>query len=204
MVQRALAAALLLGVLSEGALQGVAADSLDWEPLRTVEGVPVEFRPTDTAFHRHRGRTSVCTDLAALEAFVSDTSRFPEWIPFTRSAHLLDESADVFVFYVRSTTPWPLKDRDMVYQITRLDLGDGGVRLVIAGLPDHPPTFDGVERIREVGGEWLLEPAQEVIRVSYELYVDPGPAPAFFANRRLATVVGRTLASLTARFPCPA
>ncbi|MEJ2088027.1 MAG: hypothetical protein P8Y69_06060, partial [Gammaproteobacteria bacterium] len=199
-VQRLLTSTVLLSLLPCSSVYGAAED--DWRALRTVEGVPVEFKPTESGFDAHRGETSVCANIDMLEGFVADTSRFPEWIPFTRSARLLDQSEGVYLYYVRSTTPWPLKDRDMVYRITRHDTGHDGVRLVITGLPDHQPLADGAVRIRAAAGEWYLAPAASGIRVSYELFVDPGPVPPYFANRRMATVVGRTLANLAARFPC--
>jgi hypothetical protein len=181
---------------------GTCLASEDWKPVRKVEGVPVESRPTDSGFNVHRGVTSVCANLTALEGFVADTSRFPDWIPFTRSARLLDESDSGYVYYVRSTTPWPLKDRDMVYRIAREKSEDPVVRLVVTGLPDYQPPEKNAERIRVAAGEWRLEPIPGGTRVSYELYVDPGSVPAYFANRRLATVVGQTLANLAAQFPC--
>jgi len=175
----------------------------DWSPSRKVDGVPVEFRPTESGFHVHRAEVSVCADLATLESFVADTSRFPEWIPFTRSARLLDDSEGAYVYYVRSTTPWPAKDRDMIYRITREAASENSIRLVMTGLPDYQPPEETAERIRTAEGAWHLTLVEDHTRVSYELYVDPGSVPAFLANRRLATVVGRTLANLSAEFPCP-
>lgn len=181
---------------------GTCVASGDWKPLRSVNGVPVESRSTESGFNAHRGVTSICADLAALEGFVADTSRFRDWIPYTRSARLLDESDAGYIYYVRSKTPWPLKDRDMVYRIARQESEGPVIRLVVTGLPDYQPPEENAERIRVAAGEWRLEPITGGTRVGYELYVDPGSVPAYFANRRLATVVGQTLANLAAQFPC--
>ena len=193
---RLMLAALIIGAAGQAAAGG-------WMPGRQVEGVAMEYRTTTSGFHEHRGETLLCADLHALEAFVADTSRFPEWVPYTRSARLLDSSDQAFVYYVRSTTPWPMQDRDMVYEITRYDEADGSVRLDVVGLPDFYPEEQNVTRIREAAGEWRLLEEAEVISVRYQLYVDPGRVPAFAANRRLASVVGKTLANLAAHFPCP-
>lgn len=178
--------------------------SQDWALVRNIEGVSVEAKPTDSGFDVHRARTSVCTNLSALEVFVADTSKFQEWIPFTRSARLLDESDGSYVYYVRSASPWPARDRDMIYRITREETVDQGLKLIITGLPNYEPPVRNAERIRAAAGEWLLRPVGNGIQVNYELYVDVGSVPVFFANRRLATVVGQTLANLSARFPCSA
>jgi hypothetical protein len=197
---------ILTGMLAASALScaAIVLGSQDWAPVRDIDGVSVEAKPTESGFHVHRARTSVCTDLPALEVFVADTSSFHEWIPFTRSARLLDESDDSYVYYVRSASPWPARDRDMIYRITRQETADQGLKLIITGLPDYEPPVRNAERIRAAAGEWLLRPLGNGIQVSYELYVDVGSVPVFFANRRLATVVGRTLANLSARFPCSA
>lgn len=173
-----------------------------WASARRVAGVQVESRPTASGFHEHRAETAVCTDLDSLERFVGDTSQFAEWIPFTRTAELLTSSENDYVYYVRSTTPWPLKDRDMVYRITRVPAADEGLRLSVVGLPDYQPPARNVTRLVAAEGQWRLRPAAKVINVEYQLYVHPGGVPAFAANRRLATVVGQTLANLAARFPC--
>ncbi len=175
-----------------------------WREGRKVDGVRVYYRSTTSPFREHRAQALVCTDLPTLERFVSDAQQFTDWVPFTRSARRIEWDADTVVYYVRSTTPWPMADRDMVYRIRRVAQGEEGVRLVLEGLPDFLPEVEGVARIRSARGEWVLSNRDHGVRVSYRLYLDPGKVPAFAANRRLATVVGQTLANLAARFPCPA
>ena len=174
----------------------------DWRALRTIDGVPVEFRPTESGYHVHRAETAVCADLNSLELFVGDTSRFKDWVPYTRHAELLEQSDASYVYYVRSASPWPLKDRDMVYRITRLEGDSHDLRLALIGLPDYQPPQENIERIQEAAGEWHLVPFERGIRVRYQLYVHPGSGPAYFVNRRLASAVGKTLANLAAEFPC--
>lgn len=191
---------LVLAALAIGAAgQAIAGD---WTSGRSVAGVAMEYRVTTSGFHEHRGEAMVCADLQALEKFVADTSRFQEWIPYTRSARLLDSSDQAFIYYVRSSTPWPMQDRDMVYEITRFDETRERVRLDVVGLPDFYPEAQNVTRIREASGRWYLAEEADRVNVSYQLYVDPGRVPAFAANRRLASVVGKTLANLAAHFPC--
>ncbi|MEM8768388.1 MAG: hypothetical protein AAGE43_13135 [Pseudomonadota bacterium] len=184
------------------ALMSDAQADEGWAAARQVAGVPVESRPTDSGFHEHRGAIAVCTDLDGLESFVADTSQFADWIPFTRSVELLSSSENDFVYYVRSTTPWPLNDRDMVYRVTRGPTTNEGLKLSMVGLPDYQHPAQNATRLVAAEGQWRLWPAADVINVEYQLYVHPGGVPAFAANRRLATVVGRTLANLAARFPC--
>lgn len=192
--------ALMLASTGRAAVDRIASD--DWIQGRTVDGVVVEYRATSSGFHDHRGEALMCAGLSRLEEFVADTRRFPEWIPYTESALLLESSEQTFTYYVRSSTPWPIQDRDMVYEISRHHEADGSVRLDVVGLPDKYPEQENATRIREASGQWRLLEEGGVTRVRYELYVHPGRVPAFAANRRLATVVGKTLANLAAHFPC--
>ena len=56
--------------------------------------------------------------------------------------------------------------------------------------------------MHEARGEWRFIDAGDGLMVSYRLFVDPGPVPAFAANGRLASTVGQTLANLARRYPC--
>jgi hypothetical protein len=143
----------------------------------------------------------VCTNLDALTEFVVDPSRFTEWVAFTRTARLLDRAEDSAIYYVRSRTPWPLRDTDMVYRIVRHVAADG-LHLSVTGLPDYLPMEQDATRIRSAVGEWRLVPDDQGISVAYELHVDPGDVPRMLANRRLSRAVGQTLANLAAKFPC--
>ena len=180
----------------------VAGSGGDWAPVREVAGITVEARTTSSGFNEHRGSATVCTRLDVLETLVADTDRFPEWLPYTRDAQLLEASGGEFTYYVRTITPWPLKDRDMVYRITRRPAGDDGVHLAVVGLPDHGPKHRGVTRMREASGEWQFNESGDALTVSYRLFVDPGPVPVPVANGRLASAVGQTLANLVSRYPC--
>lgn len=174
----------------------------DWSAVRQVDGVTVEARPTESGFHEHRGTVRVCTQIGVLEKFVADTNRFSEWLPYTRYAQLLENSEHRFIYYVRSSTPWPMKDRDMVYQISRQPDAGSGITLDLVGLPDYQIAQQGATRIREAAGQWRFVEVDAGLEVSYRLFVHPGSVPAFAANGRLASAVGKTLANLASRFPC--
>lgn len=189
----------LVAILAAGATPGWASS---WSEVRQIDGVTVESRATASGFNEHRGKVRVCTDLSVLEAFVADTDRFSEWLPYTRDAELLEASEQHYIYYVRSTTPWPLKDRDMVYEISRQPDSGRAVTLDIVGLPDYQLANQGVIRIQEATGQWRFMQSDSGLDVSYQLFVNPGPVPPFLANGRLASAVGKTLANLAARFSC--
>lgn len=173
-----------------------------WTDAGEVSGIPIEWRPSHVGQRAYRGAASVCTSLESLRDFVTDPSRFDQWIPFTEEARAVPGRDDQHRYYLRTSAPWPFKSRDMVYALSTRASDDAALRLVVAGLPDAVPERDDAVRMRAAEGGWVLAPDDGAIAVSFELAVDPGRVPAFFVNRRLAAMVGGTLANLTERFPC--
>lgn len=176
----------------------------DWVPARMIDGVQVEAQATPSGINNHRAEVFVCTELTTLKTFITDISRFHEWIPDLEEVELIDGSASSITFYMKSRVPWPLKPRDMVYRLA--DVAQSGdsdeLRISMTGLPDFLPVTNDAYRMPEAAGEWRITRQGPRIRVVYQLYLDPGPAPKFMANRRLAAAMGKTLANLAAHFAC--
>ncbi|NIP16462.1 MAG: hypothetical protein GWM88_17615 [Pseudomonadales bacterium] len=165
----------------------------------------VEGLMMPSGFRSHRAQVDVCTNLADLRAFISDTSRFHEWIPDLAEVRLLEQSDDGVVYYMRSKAPWPVKDRDMVYRLFGVaDSGDAAsVALAIEGLPERVPEVDGAYRMHEVAGQWRIWERGDRLEVQQQIYLNPGDVPRMFANRSMSTSLARTLSNLAARYPCP-
>ncbi len=191
--------------LSAALLCAVAATAgaEPWQPAGSVRGIEVESRPTESGFRAFRGSTVVCTGMQTLHDFVTDPDRFADWIPFTEAARRVPGDTAERLYYLRTRTPWPLRSRDMVYRLSEHSAsGDDLVILDLAGAPEHLPPQKGAVRMRSASGQWRLRPRGDRVEVSFQLALDPGRVPAFFANRRLAATVGGILANLTQRFPC--
>lgn len=170
-----------------------------------VDGVRVEARATAAGFNAHRAEVSLCTDIESLKAYIVDISHLHEWIPDTEEVRLLDNSASSITFYLKTRAPWPFKDRDLIYQLTEIPPQTDGVdqHIAMIGLPDYLPESKDAYRMREATGEWRITDEDARIRVSYQLYLNPGGrVPKFLANRRLQTSFGRTLANLADHFTC--
>ena len=194
----------LLLDLAGAHVHAAAAEQSRWQPTATVRGIDVEAKPTPSGFHATRGHATVCAGLEDLERYMSDPARFPEWIPYAEEARLLEQSADVQVYYyMRTATPWPMKSRDMIYRVER-EADGPAVRFSLTGVPDYLPPERGAVRMRAADGIWILEPRDERIQVRLQLQMDPGSVPQRFANQRMVATVGGALANLAETFPCPA
>jgi len=181
----------------------VHAQSVDWRPVYSVDAVSVEAARTDSGFDRHRGRVAMCGDLEEVVSFAADVDSYPNWVAHTSEARLIERGAQRTVFYMQNSAPWPMRPRDMVYELIPEVIDAHNVRVLMIGLPDALPPLEGVIRMQLADGEWLFaaDGAGE-LEVQLSLYVLPGRAPKLFANRRFAHMIGDTLAALAVRFPC--
>jgi len=179
----------------------VAADD-EWRPVGTYDGVVVEAAKGAAGFDAHRASVVVCTTLDEISAFIADADNFHKWVAFTQEARLLDSDGERTLYYHRSSAPWPVRDRDMIYELQPRFDEAGNLHIRMRGLPDYLPEQPGVVRMRMVEGEWLFAPDRGEVRVQLTVDADPGPIARFLANRRLAATVGYTLANLAKQFPC--
>jgi hypothetical protein len=181
----------------------VVADD-DWHPVGTYDGVVVEAAKGRTGFDAHRASVVVCTNLDEISAFIADADNFHKWIAFTQEARLLEEDGERTLYYHRSSAPWPVRDRDMVYELQPHFDKAGNLHIRMTGLPNFLPVQQGVVRMQMVDGEWLFSADHGEVRVQLTVDADPGHIARFLANRRLAATVGYTLANLAKQFPCSA
>ena len=182
----------------------VNSAAAEWAPVRKVEGIQVEGRENPSGFNTHRAEVFLCTGMSDLAAYIADTSRYDEWIPNLEQVRLLEASADSVIYYMKSKAPWPVKPRDMVYQLTDLNVSPDALELAVAikGLPAYLPESKEAYRMREAAGEWRIVPEADGLRVTHQFYVDPGNVPKLFANRSMATSLAKTLINLARQFPC--
>lgn len=182
---------------------GVSSGAPVWTADRTVNAIDLESQPRDSGFRAYRGSIVVCARLDELQAFVADASRFHEWLPYTEEARALDDpEGGGELYYLRNSAPWPLQSRDMIYRLTLEPGGDEVLRIALDGVPDALPPQAGAVRMKSAEGLWTLRTDHCRLHVTLSLAVDPGRAPSFFVNRRLAATVSGTLANLQKHFPC--
>jgi len=175
----------------------------EWQEVRRVDGIVVEARPTESGFNEHRAHGRVCADVESLAGFVADSATLPEWIPHTEEVRVLQQRSNEEIYYLRSATPWPMRSRDMIYRLQRhTDSKTATARLSITGLPDYLPPEPDAVRMKAARGTWTIHDQGDAISITFKMFVHPGSAPRFIANRRMAGSVGQTVANLAERFPC--
>ncbi|MCC7380997.1 MAG: hypothetical protein IT384_04165 [Deltaproteobacteria bacterium] len=183
----------------------VAAGPGGWHPHSKVDGVATwVLESAKSRVPRVRGEIEIEADLFEILAVLHDVSQTCEWTPNCREAHLIrDLSAFTSLIYLRTASPWPVADRDLVIRADLSIRPDGGAARAefnAVELPEVPPV-EGVIRIRVSQGAYdLTRLGPTRTRVRYEVYSDPGGSvPAALARGPLVRMPRDTLLALAKR-----
>ncbi|MFT7289486.1 MAG: hypothetical protein ACI87W_003621, partial [Halieaceae bacterium] len=103
--------------------------------------------------------------------------------------------------YVRTDAPWPVKDRDAIYEQS-LDWSETLIRINVIAVPDGLPEVDDAVRVREAQGFWELRALDSgATRVHWEFHLEPGGRiPSSLANARVVETPKKVLLALRAYF----
>ncbi len=157
-----------------------------------------------SAYAQVRVIASVCATLPELVAFVEDVAHFDTWIPDTQDARLLERpSPSSQIYYLRTSMPWPIKHRDMVYRVTEVIDGSaaGALAVLMEGLPSYLPPYDGVVRMHSAAGRWDFHESGGRTRISLELHIEPGgKIPVWLAKQRIVDTPRAMLRNLARQF----
>lgn len=180
-------------------------DAAGWKLSKDSDGVAVYTRAMPgSAYAQVRASASVCATLPELVAFVEDVPNFDTWIPDTEEARLLERpSPSSQIYYIRTSMPWPVKHRDMVYRVTEVPDASvpGALSAVMEGLPRYLPDIKGVVRMDSVSGRWDFHEDAGRTRISLELHIEPGgKLPVWLASQRIAGTPRAMLRNLARRF----
>ncbi len=204
---RALRAWILFGCVvplcgwSDGASRGAEG----WTVVGESDGVTVATRRVGgSAYPEVRASATVCAELPSLVDYIEDAAGFDRWIPDTEESRMLARPAmREQIFYIRTSMPWPIKDRDMIYRLTEpaAKTGDGWMTVWIEGLPDYLPTTSGAVRMTSVRGRWNFHEQAGRTHIDLEMHFEPGGRiPAWLASRRIVAMPSKMLANLQREF----
>lgn len=179
---------IIIGViLSFLTLSAFAADH-PWELKKNAEGIQVFVREVDgSSILEYKGSTIVEAGLDAVLALYEQETRMPEWFHQCVESRLLNEkSPEDKIFYFVIDLPFPVKDRDSVFERTRSrDAATGSVAYQLTALPDFYPRQKGKIRTPYLKGVWRFTPlGPGRTEVYYQQHSEVGGhIPAWLVNR---------------------
>jgi hypothetical protein len=181
----------------------------NWQRVREDEGIATWVRlqsdsargtsvdeGKDEALPTFRGRMVADANLWELVAVLEDVDRASEWTANCAEMRgVAGSTSDRLLVYARMDAPWPVKDRDVITEVTSATVGTNTLLISIRAVSySKIPTRPGVVRIPKMIASYRLEQLSENrTRVWYEVELDPGGTLPDW----LKTMVARDLAHNT-------
>lgn len=173
----------------------------DWKYAKSGDGVFAYTRPVaNSGFKEYKVETQVQATLSQVVAVLMSVKDMPEWVDRCTEAAILKEmSATESVSRVVTSSPMPLKDREVIahgklsqHPKTKV------VTLVSTGRPDFLPENPRYVRVKELRGLWILEPKEGgTVHIKMIGHTDPGGIiPAAIANQFVVMIPFKTIKNL--------
>ena len=174
----------------------------DWKLRRETAGVKIYTRNVEgSPFEEFKGVVTIPnTTLTSVLDVIMDVQHYPVNFPNCGSAQVLVQKSKYDdIHYITIKAPWPVTDRDAIYEASTTFSKNGRhapVKLIPRG--DYKEESKNFIRVHNGTGFWDLEEvAANTIEVVYQFHADPaGEIPAWLANSVIVSNPLRTLESL--------
>ena len=167
------------------ALSSIEANPAKWKKVNEEDGVKVYERNIGDLI-AFRGEGKIKAPLGKLLYVIEDSAHWKEWIENFDSGRLLERKSPFHkVFYQSFDSPFPVKDRDIVYEARTTRETDGNKVIIAMRSVFHPkaPKTVGV-RVDLKYTRYEITPLSDGhLQVVLETSSDPGGSlPGFLVN----------------------
>jgi len=177
----------------------------EWKLKKDKDGIEVYTRTVEgSLFDEFKGVTTIeNSSLEKVLAVILDVKNYGSLFPDCMNPKVLKQDGKYYdIHYIQVKAPWPVKNRDTVYEQKAVVDENGKHALVsLKPLPDFIVENKDFLRIREGSGFWELEEDENGnVMVVYQFHGEPGgEIPAWLANSFVVTQPYETLVNLKNR-----
>ena len=181
-----------------------SADS-EWKLRKEKDEIKVFTRSIEgSSFDEFKGITTIeKSNLSEVLDVILDVENYESLFPDCMNPKILKQEGKYYdIHYIQVSAPWPVKNRDTVYeQKAEVDKNGKHAIIFLKPLPDFIPENKDFVRIREGSGFWELdEDNSKNVTVIYQFQGEPGgEIPAWLANSFVITQPFQTLQNLKSR-----
>ncbi len=174
----------------------------EWKLRKEEAGVKIFTRNIEgSPFEEFRGVVTITnTTLTGVLDVITDVKNYPVNFPNCGSAEVLVQKSKYNdIHYITIKAPWPVADRDAIYEAAT-SFSQNGKHAVVKLTPhgDYKKENKNYIRVHNGTGFWELEEiAPKTVTVVYQFHADPaGEIPAWIANSVIVINPLKTLESL--------
>jgi len=162
-----------------------------WEQKINENGIEVFTRkPLNGNLKELRVVCDLLCSKAELIKTLQDINNYHNWVYSTKSTNMLKVvNPQQIIYYSVSHLPWPLKDRDLIVQLSIMPGAESNnFEIQAKSLPDYLPRNTDFIRVPYSSALWKVTVVNEhLLKVDYTFSVDPGGSiPVWLVNSTLA------------------
>jgi hypothetical protein len=168
-------------------IHGSFQDS-DWKLKKEKSGIEIYTRSVEgSSFAEFKGITTIeNSNLFDVLTVILDVDNYESLFPDCMNPKILKQDGKWYdIHYIQTKGPFPVKDRDSVFE-QKTEINEDGkyARVILNPLPDYIPENKDMVRIQNGTGFWeLAEDENNNLSVIYQFHGDPGgDIPAWLAN----------------------
>ena len=163
-----------------------------WKLIKQENGISLYSREVSNSDYKEvKAVTHIKTSLSSLIALLKDIPSYPKWVNRCAYSKILEIINDTCHYgYVVTDSPWPLSDRDFVYEFAFCQ--DSITKIVTTkttAKPNYIPHNENYIRITDAHSNWQLTPLESgLVEVIYQGIADPEiNIPAWLVNTSIAS-----------------
>jgi len=163
-----------------------------WELKRDDNGIEVYTRkPLSGSLKELRVTCELNATKKQLINTLEDIGEYGKWVYSTKKNDLLKTvNSQQLIYYTACHLPWPLKDRDLIVELSILPgASPDQFKIEAKSLPNYLPGNPDFIRVPYSLAQWNVKVINEhTLQVDYTFSVDPGGnIPVWMVNSTLAT-----------------
>ncbi len=175
-------------------------DSSGWKLSKEKDGIKVFTKSNDSSgIKEFKAVTSIKADISQLVKIINDVENYPGWLANCRSSNtykIINETTRID--YLKTAVPWPLNDRDAVFEFKITIDTDEYFEATMNSVPGIIPEKKDIVRIRKAKGKWIFKKSdKKMVDITYQFYGDPeGNIPTAIINLFIVNGPYKTLLNI--------
>ena len=169
------------------ALALTASAQYSWKLSKDKDGIKVyESGTKNSDFKSIKVECTLPGNYDKFIALMNDVPHYKDWVYRAKNSYLIKRiSPDEFYYYIETSLPWPLSNRDAVFHSkTNRDSLNRYLNIKTITEPSFIAEKSGKVRVPYSSIDWYLTmPSAKTIHLIYILEIDPGGyLPAWLVN----------------------
>ena len=153
-----------------------------------------------SGFKAFKGVTTISSSsIGEIAAIILDVENFQYLFPDVKNVKLLQKnSGGVLIHYLLTDAPWPVDDREGIYEIKpRFNKITPEVNVSLKCIEYDYPKTSGIVRMNKGEGSWKIVEKNGDFEVTYLFHADPaGKIPEWLANSFIVDQPFKTMQNL--------